>query len=58
MPFAIEGVQALLPRLARSCDAWDVIENVLGLAIGLVIGSLLAGVVRIADQPESGADQP
>jgi len=58
MPFAIEGVQALLPRLARSCDAWDVIENVLGLAIGLVIGSLLAGVVRIADQPEAGTDRP
>jgi glycopeptide antibiotics resistance protein len=56
MPFAIEGFQALLPGFARSCDAWDVVENVLGLAIGLVLGSLLAGLVRIGDQPES--DRP
>ena len=58
LPFAIEGIQALLPGLARACQAWDVIENVMGLAIGLVIGSLLAGLVRIADQPEAGADRP
>ena len=58
LPFVIEGIQALLPGFARSCQAWDVVENVLGLAIGLVIGSLLAGVVRIADQPEAGADRP
>ena len=58
LPFAIEGIQALLPGLARACQAWDVVENVLGLAIGLVIGSLLAGLVRIADQPEAGADRP
>ncbi len=58
LPFAIEGIQALLPGFARSCQAWDVVENVLGLAIGLVIGSLLAGLVRIADQPEAGTDRP
>jgi glycopeptide antibiotics resistance protein len=57
LPFAIEGIQALLPGFARSCQAWDVIENLLGLAIGLVIGSLLAGIVRIADQPEADADR-
>jgi glycopeptide antibiotics resistance protein len=56
LPFAIEGIQALLPAFARSCQAWDVVENLLGLAIGLVIGSLLAGVVRIADQPEADPD--
>jgi hypothetical protein len=57
-PFVIEGIQALLPGFARSCQAWDVVENLLGLGLGLVIGSLLAGLVRIADQPEAGADQP
>ena len=58
LPFAIEGLQALLPAFARSCQAWDIVENLLGLAIGLVIGSLVAGVVRIADQPDAGPDQP
>jgi glycopeptide antibiotics resistance protein len=58
LPFAIEGAQALLPSFARSCQAWDMVENVLGLAVGLVIGSLLAGFVRIVDQPEPDADRP
>ena len=52
LPFVIEGIQALLPAFARSCQAWDIVENVLGLAIGLVIGSLVAGEhVRCAPAP-------
>lgn len=38
-PFAIEILQALLPALARGCQSGDVIDNLTGLAIGLVAGS-------------------
>ncbi len=43
LPFAIEGTQALLPLLHRSCESGDVIDNLTGLALGWVGG--LAGAL-------------
>ena len=47
LPFVIEGVQSLLPGWARSCQAWDAVENLIGLAIGLAIGAALGGTARL-----------
>lgn len=37
-PFAIETWQLLLPVLGRGCQSADVVDNLSGLVIGLVIG--------------------
>ena len=46
LPFAVEAVQAGIPALGRSCTATDVMDNLLGLAIGLAVG--LVAVVATA----------
>jgi len=50
LPFAIEATQALIPLLDRACESGDVVDNLTGLAIGLVAGvvagRLLPGVGR------------
>jgi hypothetical protein len=38
LPFAIEGTQLLVVPLGRGCQAADVIDNLTGLFIGLVMG--------------------
>jgi hypothetical protein len=38
LPFAVEGIQYLVPALDRSCTTVDIIDNLTGLVIGLVIG--------------------
>ena len=40
LPFVVEGLQAGLPFLGRSCTATDVFDNLFGLVIGLAVGSL------------------
>lgn len=42
---AIEGIQSLLPMFGRGCQSADVVDNVLGLGSGFVLGMLLS-VVR------------
>ncbi len=42
----IELVQLQLARLDRACDVTDMVDNVLGAAIGFVIGLVLLPVVR------------
>lgn len=42
LPFAIELTQALVRSLDRACQSADVVDNLTGLAIGLV-GGLMAG---------------
>jgi glycopeptide antibiotics resistance protein len=49
-PFAIEGMQYLLPMLGRRCDAADVIDNLIGLFLGGAIGL----VVRLGSFQFSG----
>ena len=41
LPFVIELLQLLLPALGRGCQGADVVDNALGLPIGLVTGILL-----------------
>jgi glycopeptide antibiotics resistance protein len=42
LPFAIETTQLLAPALDRACESADVVDNLTGLAIGL-IGGVVAG---------------
>lgn len=45
LPFAIELVQLIVPVLGRGCQSADVVDNLLGLAIGGALASLFK-VVR------------
>jgi hypothetical protein len=45
LPLAIEAIQSLLPILGRGCQSRDVVDNLLGLGIGLALG-VLPSVVR------------
>jgi VanZ family protein len=45
LPLAIEAIQSLAPMLGRGCQSRDVVDNLLGLGIGLALGVLLS-VVR------------
>lgn len=47
LPVAIETTQLLVVPLDRSCQSSDVFDNVTGLAVGLVIGSLVVGAVKL-----------
>ena len=49
LPFVIEAIQLLAPILDRGCQSSDVVDNLTGLAAGLVIGTglrMLATAVR------------
>ena len=48
LPFVIESVQLVAPVLDRACEANDVADNLVGLAVGLLVGwvATRAGVVR------------
>lgn len=41
LPFVVEGLQFLVPSLARGCQSGDVIDNLTGLVIGLGVGALI-----------------
>jgi hypothetical protein len=45
LPLAIEAIQSLVPMLGRGCESRDIVDNLLGLGIGLAAGVLLS-VVR------------
>ena len=53
LPIVIEGVQMLAPVLDRACQAADVADNLIGLAIGLLIGWVARRVLgeRLAGGP-------
>ena len=42
----IELVQLGLARLDRACDVTDVVDNVTGAAVGILLGVVLAAVLR------------
>ncbi|MCW2546248.1 MAG: hypothetical protein JWN96_708, partial [Mycobacterium sp.] len=44
LPLAIEAIQSLLPMLGRGCQSGDVVDNLLGLGIGLALGMLPSAV--------------
>lgn len=39
LPFAIETVQLVTPALDRGCQSSDVVDNLTGLFVGLVVGT-------------------
>jgi len=41
LPFGIETLQLIAPLLGRYCDSLDIVSNLMGLSIGLVIGSAI-----------------
>ena len=46
LPFIIEATQLLLSPLGRGCQSADVIDNALGLSVGLAIGLVLHRATR------------
>ena len=46
LPPAIEATQLLVPALDRACQSADVVDNLTGLALGLMVGSVAALVGR------------
>jgi hypothetical protein len=42
LPPVIEGIQSLLPMFGRGCQSADVVDNLLGMTLGLAVGALLA----------------
>jgi glycopeptide antibiotics resistance protein len=40
LTFVVEAIQLLLPLLGRGCQTADMVDNLMGLAIGLVMGLL------------------
>jgi hypothetical protein len=57
VPFAIEAIQLVATPLDRACQAVDVIDNEVGLLIGLVlaIGVVLAGRLAAPTRPDRGS---
>jgi len=51
LPFVIETTQLLVPALERGCQSADVIDNLTGLALGLLIGSGVGRWLALAMQP-------
>ncbi len=41
LPFGIETIQLVAPILDRGCQSADIVDNLTGLLVGLVIGTLL-----------------
>jgi glycopeptide antibiotics resistance protein len=58
LPFAIETTQLLVPAIERGCQSADVIDNLTGLVLGLLAGTL-GGRLAAIDAgfgPESDPD--
>ena len=45
LPFGIEMYQLLLPTLDRACQSADVVDNLIGLGIGLAAGTAIGRLV-------------
>ncbi len=41
LTFVVEGIQLVVTALGRGCQSADIFDNLLGLAIGMVIGALV-----------------
>jgi hypothetical protein len=48
LPVAIEAAQLVVPFLGRQCQSGDVIDNLLGLVVGLVVGAVSVALRRLA----------
>lgn len=56
LPFAIELTQLLVPVLGRGCQSADVVDNLLGLAIGAILGAAARGLVLVARRADDRVD--
>jgi glycopeptide antibiotics resistance protein len=50
LPFVIEAIQLLASALDRSCETGDIVDNLTGLAIGLVAGVIIGPVQSRGDR--------
>ena len=48
LPFAVEAFQLVVTPLGRACQSADVFDNLLGLVVGLGVGSLIGWIGRRA----------
>jgi hypothetical protein len=48
LPFAIEATQLLLPSIGRACQGSDVADNLTGLALGAIVGTVGGRLIRRA----------
>ena len=46
LTFVVETIQLLLPVLGRGCETADIVDNLLGLVIGVALGVMLRPLVR------------
>jgi glycopeptide antibiotics resistance protein len=51
LPFVIETTQLLVPALERGCQSADVVDNLTGLVVGLLIGSGIGRWLALAVEP-------
>jgi glycopeptide antibiotics resistance protein len=51
LPFAIEITQSLAPWLDRGCESADVVDNLMGLALGLIAGVVAGRIAQGVDRP-------
>jgi hypothetical protein len=45
LPFVIEAIQLVVTQLDRACQSGDVVDNLFGFAIGLVVGMIASGLI-------------
>jgi hypothetical protein len=46
LPFLIEAIQLIVTQLDRACQSGDVVDNLFGLTMGLLVGLVVAGLLR------------
>jgi hypothetical protein len=46
LPFVIEAIQLVVTQLDRACQSGDVVDNLFGFAIGLVVGLIASSLMR------------
>jgi hypothetical protein len=58
LPFVIETTQMLAPVLHRGCESADVVDNLLGLALGVAAGLVARAAVAIAGRTPDAVPDP
>jgi glycopeptide antibiotics resistance protein len=50
LPFVVEAVQLVVTALGRGCQSAEVVDNLLGLAVGIGVGTLLRPFIERLDR--------
>ena len=53
LTFVVEGIQLVVTVLGRGCQSADIFDNLLGLAIGMVLGVLVRLLASRVSQPQA-----